>query len=80
MNTSKPVGFAKCLREGFCHRALIIDSFHKNILWLLPCPNILLNLHMFNDQNLLDISFLVLLSHQKIRNTTKVIAFRSSAA
>ena len=30
--TSKPVGFAKCLREGVCHRALIIDSFHKNSL------------------------------------------------
>ena len=36
--------------EGFCHRALIIDSFigrdNKNILWLTSLPNLLLNLNL----------------------------------
>ena len=65
LNTSKPVGFARCLREGVCHRALIIDSFHKNILWLLPYPNFMINLHLFDDQNLLNISYPMLFISSK---------------
>ena len=72
---------------GVCHRALNIDSFHcpdisrdnKNILWLIPCPNLRLNLHLFDDQNLPNIST-IWCSHQKICNTAKVIAFQFSAA
>ena len=77
---SKPVGFARCLREGICHRDLIIDSFCKNILWLLPCPNLLFNFHFSMTRIFLTFPIRCFLSHQKIRNTTKVIAFQSSAA
>ena len=79
-STSKPVGFAKCLREGICHRALIIYSFHKNILWLLPYPNFIINLHLSMTRIFSTFPIRCFLSHQKIRNTAKVIKFLSSAA
>ena len=65
LKTSKSVGFARCLREGICHRDLIIDCFYKNILWLLPCPNLLFNFHLFNDHNLFDISYTMLFISSK---------------
>ena len=80
LKTSKSVGFARCLREGICHRDLIIDCFYKNILWLLPCPNLLFNFHFSMTRIFLTFPIRCFLSHQKIRNTTKVIAFQSSAA
>ena len=76
---ANPMG-AICLREDVCHRALIIDSFHcpdisrdyKNLLWLISCPNLILNLQLLDDQKLHIISYFVLFTSSKIRNTAKI--------